>query len=388
MLKIGVMFGGTSVEHEVSIISAVQAMHNLDTEKYDVIPIYMGKDRVWYTGKQLMDIELYKDMDLLKRYAKQVIMYKKNNEFVLQNTKGLRRIVDTVDLVLPVVHGSGVEDGTLQGFLETIGVPYVGSNVLGSALGQDKVVMKEVMKMHDLPVVPYTCIYDYEMNDFDNVLKNVKKIGYPVIIKPANLGSSIGITIAHTENELESSLRDAFVYEKKVAVEKKLESITEVNASVLGDYEYCEVSPLEEVMGEDEILSYSDKYLGSSKTKGSKGMASASRRIPADLDEKVTEKIKEYAKETFKALNLSGVARIDFMIDKKSKNIYVNEPNTCPGSLSFYLWDAAGKKYPELLDDMINIAIKDYKNKESKVHSFSSNILSGAGIKGCKGLKK
>lgn len=385
MIKIGVMFGGPSVEHEVSIISAVQAMHNLNSEKYDVIPIYMGKDRVWYTGKQLMDIELYKDMDLLKRYAKQVIMYKKNNEFVLQNVKGLRRIVDTVDLVLPVVHGSGVEDGTLQGYLETIGVPYVGSNVLGSALGQDKVVMKEVMKMHDLPIVDYTCIYDYEMNDMDKINERVKKIGYPVIIKPANLGSSIGITIAHNENELENALKEAFVYEKKVAVEEKLDSITEVNASVLGNYEYAEVSPLEEVMGEDEILSYKDKYLGSSKAKG---MASTSRRIPAELDEKVTNKIKEYALETFKALNLSGVARIDFMIDKKTKKVYVNEPNTCPGSLSFYLWDACGKKYPELLDDMINIAIKDYKNKESKVHSFASNILSSSGIKGCKGIKK
>ena len=202
MIKIGVMYGGESVEHEVSIISAVQAMHNLDEEKYDIIPIYMGKDKVWYTGKQLMDIELYKDMDLLKRYAKQVVLYKKGNEFVLQNVKGFRRIVNTVDLILPVVHGSGVEDGSIQGFLETIGIPYVGSDVLGSALGQDKVVMKEVMKAHDLPVVPYTSIYDYEMNSFDEVIKKVRKVGYPVIIKPANLGSSVGITIAHEIDEL------------------------------------------------------------------------------------------------------------------------------------------------------------------------------------------
>ena len=388
MIKIGVMYGGTSVEHEVSIISAVQAMHNLDEEKYDIIPIYMGKDKVWYTGKQLMDIDLYKDMDLLKRYANQVVLYKKENEFVLQKVKGFRRIVNTVDLILPVVHGSGVEDGSIQGFLETIGIPYVGSDVLGSALGQDKVVMKEVMKAHDLPVVPYTCIYDYEMNNFEEVSKKTKKVGYPVIIKPANLGSSVGITIAHETNELENALREAFMYENKVVVEKKIEHITEVNASVIGDYEYSEVSALEEVMGEDEILSYKDKYMGSSKTKASKGMASTSRIIPARIDEKITEKIKEYAKETFKALNLSGVARIDFLIDKKTNDVYVNEPNTCPGSLSFYLWDACGKKYPELLDDIINIAIKDFKNKDSKIHSFETNILSCQGLKGCKGLKK
>lgn len=388
MIKIGVMYGGTSVEHEVSIISAVQAMHNLDEEKYDIIPIYMGKDKVWYTGKQLMDIELYKDMDLLKRYANQVVLYKKGNEFVLQKVKGFRRIVNTVDLILPVVHGSGVEDGSIQGFLETIGVPYVGSNVLGSALGQDKVVMKEVMKAHDIPVVPYTVAYDYEMNNAEEIAKRVKKVGYPVIIKPANLGSSVGITIAHTKDELETALRDAFVYENKVVIEKKIEQIIEINASVIGNYEYSEVSALEEVMGKDEILSYKDKYMGSSKTKGSKGMASASRIIPARVDEKVTEKIKEYAKETFKALNLSGVARIDFLIDKKTKDIYVNEPNTCPGSLSFYLWEACGKKYPELLDDIINIAIKDFKNKDSKIHSFETNILSCSGLKGCKGIKK
>ncbi len=388
MIKIGVMYGGTSVEHEVSIISAVQAMHNLDEEKYDIIPIYMGKDKAWYTGKQLMDIELYKDMDLLKRYANQVVLYKKGNEFVLQKVKGFRRIVNTVDLILPVVHGSGVEDGSIQGFLETIGVPYVGSNVLGSALGQDKVVMKEVMKAHDIPVVPYTVAYDYEMSNIEELEKKVKKVGYPVIIKPANLGSSVGITIAHTKDELETALRDAFVYENKVVIEKKIEQIIEINASVIGNYEYSEVSALEEVMGKDEILSYKDKYMGSSKTKGSKGMASASRIIPARVDEKVTEKIKEYAKETFKALNLSGVARIDFLIDKKTKDIYVNEPNTCPGSLSFYLWEACGKKYPELLDDIINIAIKDFKNKDSKIHSFETNILSCSGLKGCKGIKK
>ena len=383
MIKIGVMFGGTSVEHEVSIISAVQAMHNLNTEKYDIIPIYMGKDKVWYTGKQLMDIELYKDMDLLKRYAKQVILYKKGNEFVLQNTKGLRGIVETLDLVLPVVHGSGVEDGSIQGYLETIGIPYVGSNVLGSALGQDKVVMKEVMKAHNLPIVSYTYAYDYEINDFDKITEKVKKIGYPVIIKPANLGSSIGIEIAHNQDELYNALRNSFVYENKVVIEEKLENFIEVNASVLGDCEECEVSVLEEVMKDDEILSYNDKYMSSSKTKG---MVSTSRKIPANINEKMTNKVKEYAKETFKALNLSGVARIDFLIDKNN-NIFVNEPNTCPGSLSFYLWEATSKKYSELLDDMINLAIKNYKNKDNKIHTFTSNILSSSGIKGAKGIK-
>jgi len=386
MIKIGVMYGGNTVEHEVSIISAVQAMHNLDKRKYEIIPIYMSKDGAWYTGAQLMDIELYRDMDLLKRYCKKVILYKKENQFVLQKTSGLKRNVTNIDLVLPVVHGSGVEDGSIQGYLETIGIPYVGSKVLGAAIGQDKVVMKEVMKAHDLPIVPYVQAFDYEMNNLEIVFERIKKLGFPVIIKPANLGSSVGINVAKSEDEIVSALNESFKYEKKVVIEKMIENIVEVNASVLGDYEYQKVSALEEVMGTDEFLSYNDKYMGSSK---SKGMASTNRIIPARLDEKVSFKIEEYAKEVFVALNLSGVCRIDFIIDKENNNIYVNEPNTCPGSLSFYLWDACGKNYTKLLDDMIDIAIKDYKRTLSKIHSFESNILAGGfGLKGSKGIKK
>lgn len=394
-IKIGVIYGGETVEHEVSVISALQAMNNLNEDKYDIVPIYISKDRIWYTGHMLRDIEFYKEFEDEKKYATKVMLYKKGKTFLLQRTTGLfRKDITDLDVILPVVHGNNVEDGSLAGLLDSIGIPYVGSHVLGGALGQDKVVMKQVMESVNLPIVPYTWFYDSEyLDNKENILKEIKKIGYPVIVKPATLGSSIGIEVAKNEKDIESKIEDAMEYDTKIVVEKVIENLTEVNASVLGNYEYQKVSPLEEVMGEDEILSFADKYLGNAKSKGtaSKGMASTSRIVPARISEKLTKEIQDTAKQVFKALNLSGVCRVDFLIDNKENKFYVNEPNTCPGSLSFYLWKEAGMKYSELLDEMVSIAIKEYKHKNQKTMSFKSSIFDGfngsKGLKGMKGLK-
>lgn len=394
-IKIGIIYGGETVEHEVSVISALQAMNNLNEDKYDIVPIYISKDRIWYTGHMLRDIEFYKEFEDEKKYATKVMLYKKGKTFLLQRTTGLfRKDITDLDVILPVVHGNNVEDGSLAGLLDSIGIPYVGSHVLGGALGQDKVVMKQVMESVNLPIVPYTWFYDSEyLDNKENILKEIKKIGYPVIVKPATLGSSIGIEVAKNEKDIESKIEDAMEYDTKIVVEKVIENLTEVNASVLGNYEYQKVSPLEEVMGEDEILSFADKYLGNAKSKGtaSKGMASTSRIVPARISEKLTKEIQDTAKQVFKVLNLSGVCRVDFLIDNKENKFYVNEPNTCPGSLSFYLWKEAGMKYSELLDEMVSIAIKEYKHKNQKTMSFKSSIFDGfngsKGLKGMKGLK-
>ena len=389
-IKIGVIYGGETVEHEVSVISALQAMNNLNEDKYDIVPIYISKDRIWYTGHMLRDIEFYKEFEDEKKYATKVMLYKKGKTFLLQRTTGIfRKDITDLDVILPVVHGNNVEDGSLAGLLDSIGIPYVGSHVLGGALGQDKVVMKQVMESVNLPIVPYTWFYDSEyLDNKENILKEIKKIGYPVIVKPATLGSSIGIEVAKNEKDIESKIEDAMEYDTKIVVEKVIENLTEVNASVLGNYEYQKVSPLEEVMGEDEILSFADKYLGNAKTKG---MASTSRIVPARISEKLTKEIQDTAKQVFKVLNLSGVCRVDFLIDNKENKFYVNEPNTCPGSLSFYLWKEAGMKYSELLDEMISIAIKEYKHKNQKTMSFKSSIFDGfngsKGLKGMKGLR-
>ena len=396
-IKLGVIFGGESVEHEVSIISAVQAMECMDDTKYDIIPIYISKNRTWYTGAMLRDIDVYKDFDDLKRYAKEVVLVRKDDKFYLQSTKGIfRKDVTDIDIMFPIVHGNNVEDGSLQGYLESVGIPYVGSHVLGSALGQDKVLMKQVFEANDIAVVPYTWFYDYEYSDSSNdILKKIEKLGYPVVVKPATLGSSVGITYVKTAKDIESAINEAIKYDKKIVVEKAVDNLIEVNCSVLGNYKYQETSVLEEVLSDNELLTYADKYIGGSKgklkggMKSSKGMASTSRIIPARVNKKVENEILDISKRAFRALNLSGVCRIDFLIDSKTNKVFINEPNTIPGSLAFYLWEPAGKGYKNLLSDMINIAIKEYKEKSKKTYSFDSNILSNYnGLKGSKGKLK
>ena len=177
-IKLGVIFGGESVEHEVSIISAVQAMESMDDTKYDIIPIYISKNRTWYTGAMLRDIDVYKDFEDLKKYAKEVVLVRKDDKFYLQSTKGIfRKDVTEIDIMFPIVHGNNVEDGSIQGYLESAGIPYVGSHVLGSALGQDKVLMKQVFESNDIPVVPYTWFYDYEYEeDNKTILDKINKL--------------------------------------------------------------------------------------------------------------------------------------------------------------------------------------------------------------------
>ena len=392
-LRLGVIFGGVSVEHEVSIISAVQAMKHLNREKYEIIPIYIGKDKEWYTGNALKEIDIYSDIDLVKRYSKNVVLTTKKDKYVLLKKNGIKRIVDYVDLILPIVHGTNVEDGTLQGYLDLIGIPYVGSNLYSAAVGQDKIFQKQILSSSDILVPDYLWFFDSEYKENEEeILKKIKKLGYSVMVKPARLGSSVGISKVKSEKDIKEALEETIKYDEKILVEKVVENLIEVNCSVLGNYQSMEASELEEVMGVDEFLSYRDKYLGDGgkKTGGSsKGMASTNRILPARLDEKMTNEVKELSKKAFKVLNASGVVRIDYLIDKKTNKIYLNEVNTIPGSLSFYLWEAGGKPYKELLTEMISLGIKTYKRKKNKVFSFDTNILSNYnGLKGSKGKLK
>lgn len=389
-IKLGVIFGGCSVEHEVSIISALQAIQSMDEEKYDIVPIYIDKDRNWYTSPMLKEIEIYKDFEDLKKYAKRCTLYKKDGKFYLQSIGLFKRLVTELDIVFPIVHGANVEDGTLAGYLDTIGIPYVGPHVLGAALGQDKVVMKQVFASENLPIVDYVWFYDTDyLNEQEKYLKEIKKMGYPVIVKPATLGSSVGITVVKEEKNIDEAIMEAITYDNKIVIEKMVPNLVEVNCSVVGNYEHQEASVLEEVMATSDFLTYKDKYIGGGKAKGqSKGMASTSRVVPARLSDKVTQEVQDLAKKSFKALNLSGICRIDFLIDKKTNKVYINEPNTIPGSLSFYLWEPSGKPYKDLLNEAIVRAKKDFDNKNKKTFSFDTNILSNfGGAKGAKGVK-
>ena len=398
-IRLGVIFGGRSVEHEVSIITAIQAINKIDLVKYEVVPIYISKEGKWYTGRMLLDIELYSDMDLLERYAREVVLYNRDGRFVLQNKKGLfKKIITEIDMVFPIMHGTNGEDGVLQGYLDTIGIPYAESGVYASVVGQDKIFMKQIFKESGVNVVKYKWFFDTDYtNDSEKVIKDIEKLGYPVIVKPATLGSSVGIKVCHDEVELRDAIIDAIRYDNKILVEEVVNNLKEVNISVLGNYEHQELSVIEEVGSSHELLTYEDKYIGDGKIKGkgkikSQGMASAKRIIPANIPDDIAKEIREMAIKAFRALNSSGVVRIDFLVDMKEEKAYVNEINSIPGSLSFYLWEKTAKPYPELLDEVLSLGIVSYKNKKAKTSTFSTNILEGfngtKGLKGIKGIKK
>ena len=421
-IKVGVMFGGKSVEHEISIISAIQAIGSMDTEKYDVIPIYITKNNEFYVGPSVGEIENYRNIPQLLKDSTRVILVNDGGLVKLIRYPAKRfgsSYVDYIDVAFPIVHGTNVEDGTLQGFLTMLDIPYVGCDVVSSAVGMDKYVMKTVLKDNNIPVLDCLCFNakEYDRGNDEVVDAIEKRIGFPVIVKPVNLGSSIGISKADNREKLYESLDMAFCYADKVLVERAVQNLKEINCSVCGDYEHAEPSECEEPVNSDEILSFADKYLGNgssggakggklggkmggklggkfggAKTGGSKsGMASLKRKIPADITDEQKATIQKYAVDAFKCLGCSGVSRIDFMMDTKSGEIFLNEINTIPGSLSFYLWEPIGVPYTKLLDKMISLALKREREQEGITYAFESNVLEGVslggGAKGAKGSK-
>lgn len=394
-IKVGVMFGGESVEHEISVITASQAMAAIDRNKYDVYPIYISKSRHFYSGNALFDMNNYKNLKQLEKSVPEVFFYRSNNDFIMADFKQklFKRGVK-LDVILPIMHGTNGEDGSLQGYLETLKVPYGGSDVFASAVGQDKVLMKHILSDFRLPICPWFWLYAHDfMEAREMYVKKANELGYPVIIKPACLGSSVGIYTAENDDEFVRAIKEASQYDRKLVVEKMIRNLKEINASVLGNSTKQRVSVLEEVTKSGEILSYEQKYMGNgskgaSKTGGMKssGMASASRIIPANISPEDTELVKQYACATFKVLGSSGVCRIDFMQDMDTGKIYVNEINSIPGSLAFYLWEKSGVSFPELMDTLIKLAIDRKRDREKMIVSFDSNVLSNFSG-GCKGAK-
>lgn len=383
---IGVFFGGRSTEHEISVISASQAMHAINAEKYDVVPIYISKQGKWYTGEALLDIKNYRNTADLLGKVEEVYMEPTFGDYNLYKKKrGLfgSGVVKHLDVAIPVLHGSNGEDGTFEGLLETIGIPYAGCNTLSSANGMDKITMKMILKSCGIPVVDYVWFTDKEwFARRDELIDRIEKeIGYPVIVKPANLGSSVGIGRACNREELIEKIDGAEVYTTRIIVEDMVEDLQEINCSVLGDCDENQASVLEEPIKSGEILSYEDKYVGG--TKGAKGMQAAQKRIPANLPQAETERIQFLARETFRVLSCHGVSRVDMIIKRKTRDIYVNEINTIPGSLSFYLWEATGISFEQLMDRLVELAIKRKREQGMKTVSYDHNIfnLSG-GIKG------
>jgi len=395
--KVAVLFGGKTVEHEVSVISGIQAIMAMDTDKYEIIPVYMTKDNDMYTGSSVGDIKAYRDIPALLKKSQRVIMVNEGGRVQLvpypAKLLGGAKPVD-IDIAFPVVHGTNVEDGALQGYLKTVGIPFVGPDVTASAISMDKAITKAVLKEAGVPVLDanvYT-MSDYE--DIDAVAGDIEKtIGYPVIIKPVNLGSSVGIGIAKSRDELIDAIDDAFRYAVRIMAEHAISKLREINCAVLGDENEAIASECEEPLTSGEILSYEDKYVnsggkkGGTKSGGSKGagMANLSRKIPAELAPGKREEIRELAVKAFKALGCNGVSRIDFMIDEESGKLYFNEINPIPGSLAFYLWEPVGVPYKELLSRMIELALKRMRTEEALTFTFDTNILANARLGGKQG---
>lgn len=388
---IGVFFGGRSTEHEISVISANQAINAIDKDKFDVVPVYITKQGKWYTGDALLEISNYRNIASMLDKCQEVYMKPIYDDYNLYKAKKPMFGSDVYarfDVVIPVLHGSNGEDGIFEGVLETIGIPYAGCSTLASANGMDKITMKMILQASGIPVVDYLWFTDRQwFEKRDELIGDIeKKLGYPVIVKPANLGSSVGIGRAHDREDLIDKINTAEQYSSRIIVEHMVDNLQEINCSVLGDCDDYQTSVLEEPIKSGEILSYTDKYMGGSK--GKTGMQSAQKRIPADLPESETALIKDLAGKTFAVLSCHGVSRVDMIIDRDNRNIYVNEINTIPGSLSFYLWEASGIKFDKLMERLVSLALKRKRDESTKTVSYDQNIFSmGGGVKGAKGVK-
>ncbi len=397
--QVGIIFGSRSCEREVSIISAVQLMRFIDRDKYDPIPVYIDEKGNWYTGEPLMDIQSFKPFrpeakgirkvfpDLSSGSGALLYLDRGNGLFAREKLE----IAARVEVYIIVMHGMNGEDGTLQGLLEMANVPYTSTAVTGSAVGMDKIAMKLFFRGANLPVLPGVWYTRTEFGrDADSVLDHVQEeLGFPVFVKPANLGSSIGVSRADNREKLRNALELAFEYDRRVLVEKGLNKPIELNCSVLGYDGEMKASPIEMPLGQDEFLDFGDKYLGSG---GSKGMASLSRILPAPIEDDLKNRIQDMSKSIFRLMDCKGVVRIDYMFDPASENLYITEINTIPGSLAFYLWEKDGISYPELIDRMIDYAEKAYNEKNRTNYAYTSDILKNAsfgakGSKGTKGLK-
>lgn len=381
---VGVFFGGRSTEHEISIISANQAICAFNPDKYDIVPIYISKEGHWYTGRELLTLSNYRDIPSLLKKVQEVYMRPVYGDFNLYSVKKPlfgSDIVTRLDVAVPVLHGTNVEDGKFEGVLETIGIPYAGCSTLASANGMDKITMKLILRADGVPVVDYVWFTDQQwLTEREMLVARIEgELGYPVIVKPADLGSSIGIGAAHDRDQLIEKIDNAARFSGRIIVEHMVTALREINCSVLGDADSYETSVLEEPIKADEILSYGDKYMGG-------GMHAAKKRIPAELPADMADECSRLAGETFRILGCHGVSRVDLIIDDDKKKVYVNEINTIPGSLSYYLWEAGGLSFEQLMDRLVRLALKRRRDSESKTISFAQNIFALGG--GTKGIKK
>lgn len=382
--RVGLFFGSKSVEHEISIITAMQVLNAIDKEKYEVIPIYIDKRGEFFTGDYLKEINNFKNLSLIPKNSQKIINLKLNvkNKMIFETESIFNKKIE-IDIAFSTIHGTYGEDGKIQGIFEMLNIPYVGADVTSSALGMDKVLMKEIFKANDLPIVNHLWIKRDEWeNKKDEIIKSIEeKIKYPLFVKPANLGSSIGITKAYDKENLINGVEIAKFYDKKIIFEQSIENLREINCSVLGNDEPI-ASVCEEVKSNKDFLDYESKY--KSKPKQEQILKKYGHTIPANISDIKTKEIQELAIKAFKAIDCKGIARIDFLMDKTTEKVYVNEINTMPGAISFYLWEASGIPFPNLIDNLINLAYEIYDDKNKNITSIDSDVL----LQDIKGVKR
>jgi D-alanine-D-alanine ligase len=385
-MRVGVIFGGRSVEHDVSIVTAHQVMEVLQA-RHEVVPIFITKEGRWLSSPALNDLAVYREGRAESvgedAHIPPVVGFG-GLQVTTGRLRGPRKI--ELDCVVPAVHGTYGEDGTLQGLLELADIPYTGSGVLGSAVGMDKVAMKAAFKIAGLPIVPDILIQGPELDDLEIATDRAEgAIGYPAFAKPTRLGSSVGIGKATDRASLRDAIDVARRYDHRVLVEKGMEGCIEVNCSVLGGPgREPSVSVCEQPVAWEEFLSFSDKYLRGGKDSGSKsqGMAGQDRRIPAPISDGLTARVQGNALGAFAAVDAAGVARIDSFVDEASGETWVMEINTTPGSFSFYLWEASGLPFSELMEELLGIAMETHKIKSDLMFTFDSALLgSSLGVK-------
>ncbi len=395
-IRLALIYGSRTCEHDVSIISALQAAQHVNPDDYDLIYVYIDQNGEWYTGEKLADISLYRNFD--KRAVVRVIPMGAEGKLRLMQHPddkllpiGRLRQIAEADVVMPVMHGMNGEDGTLQGMLELWNIPYTSSGVLGSALGMDKIAMKRVFRACGFPVLKDVCVDRSEWKRSRAGVMNrvMSELSFPVYVKPSNLGSSIGINRADNQNGLEDAIDIAVSYDRRVLVEVGIQDLMEINCAVLGYGGDAMASVTEMPVRWSDFLSFDEKYLRGAKgakSAPSKGMSSLSRQMPAPIGPELTRRVEELAVEAFKALDCKGVARIDFLYDKAADELYIGEINTIPGSLAFYLWEGRGISFERMIDMMVEYAFRANADRNENVFSYQSSILSGAS--GAKGAKR
>lgn len=386
-----IAFGGVSPEHEVSVLTAIQAISSMQETEYNLVPLYITKSGKWLTGQELLELETYKDIPKLEELAIRCAFVKDEMGRTLlkqQDASGLFSKPKTfhVYAVICAFHGSQGENGAFQGICDTFNIPFTGSDVLASSIGMNKVKAKQICVANDIPVTDSLDFYESNWEtDQKTIITEAEILGYPLIVKPCSLGSSIGVAKADSKEELIEAIETAFRYDAHLLVEEAINPLMEINCSVLGTTEHCRASVCEKPLGSSETLSFKDKY--QSGEGADKGMASADRIIPADISSKLTEEIRELAIRTFKTFGASGVARLDFLVNADSEKVYFNEINTIPGSFSFYLWEKSDISFKQLVVELIEIALKNHQQKNGRVQSYETNLLNEKATKGIKGLK-